>query len=140
MSAFVMSQLDISKAVRFVTRHGPAHGCGYCNLNKVVHEFDPMFLAKPERFASQLYHMNVSAVCFRYEESEDEYADTFEYNTHVGDVTPIQAYKYLRCLSYQCDEGDVDTWPLFGLLTAMINELGACILLQSPQYDAAVWG
>ena len=91
-----------------------------------------------EKIAKALYALNVGAVNCRYNET-----DTTEY-TGFKNVLPCnskhQTYKTLRCLLYQCSEGDTPEKPLFKQLESISDALAHDIVSSSKEFDQAAWG
>ncbi len=101
------------------------------------------------KLAFDLHAMNVAAVNVRY---GDNVVPSVAGTTPAGEVptfsgfkrsgkpvSPIQLYKHLQCLRYQCGEGEIDTTPLFLMLTRMIHAQAKLIVESMPEYEAARW-
>jgi hypothetical protein len=96
-----------------------------------------------KRLAECLYWLNRAAVSQRY--SCPELAKpALEYRAWLEDgpitETPVQAYKSLRCLIYQCSEGDIPETPLYKALVNYAAAIAAYIVCSTPEYDEAAWG
>lgn len=55
-------------------------------------------------------------------------------------VGAVPAYKALRCLLYQCSEGDIPDAPLYEALEALSDAWAREIVCALPEYDRAAWG
>lgn len=95
------------------------------------------------------YAMNLDAVTQRYPGDTKEHApgpcdisDIHEnYVYQHCDMTPAQGYKSIRCLIYQCSEGNVpDVCGLYKTLAEFAEKLAHSIASDSPEYEAADWG
>ena len=109
----------------------------------------------PTEVGRALYAMNVEAVMQRYPDCRANPADLpGEHGAHLlpttyqaprlprhplGTTEMIGAYKAMRCLLYQCAEGDVPDSPLYTELRLAAGELAAEIVHGLPAYDAAAW-
>ncbi len=91
----------------------------------------------------RLYDLNVQATGERY---PDESADSlpgpvvkgYTY-TRLVPPSPIQAYKSLGCLLYQCSEGDVPDSPLYQALQELQHGIAAALVCDLPEYNRADW-
>ena len=57
-----------------------------------------------------------------------------------ADVSPVEQFKAISCLLYQCCEDKVPNSPLFGDLNRAGGELARAIVQELPEYDQASWG
>ena len=57
-----------------------------------------------------------------------------------ADATPVQQFKAISCLLYQCHEGKVHESRLYGELNHAAGELAQRIVQDLPEYDKASWG
>lgn len=93
----------------------------------------------PLALASALYALNESAVLQRYP-GDPDFSATPRYNHKIALCSKVAAYKALRCLRYQCSEGEADKSPLYAELTAVIGSLAEAIVSALPEYARAAWG
>lgn len=94
-----------------------------------------------DRLAIELYQMNREAVKQRYSEPSDsdyiKIPDVFNWD---GDkLNKYQCLKSMKCLRYQCSEGNVPKTKLFKLLDAIINCWTSYIIDEIPEYNKAGW-
>jgi hypothetical protein len=89
----------------------------------------------PADLGTDLWNLNVDALNHRY----DDELDYMRYIPEPISCTPIQAYKALRCLLYQCNEGDLKTCELYEKLQAFTDSYAGKILSTSPEYEKAQW-
>lgn len=54
--------------------------------------------------------------------------------------TPVEAYKALSCLLYQCSEGDVPETALYAALEDLRARIASEVISRLPAYDQAPWG
>jgi hypothetical protein len=54
-------------------------------------------------------------------------------------LTRVAAYKALRCLIYQCSEGDVTESDTFKELEVVAGEVAHAIVSALPAYETAAW-
>ncbi len=57
-----------------------------------------------------------------------------------ADATPVEQFKAIHCLLYQCHEGKVHESRLYGELNRAAGELAQRIVQDLPEYDKASWG
>ena len=57
-----------------------------------------------------------------------------------ADATPVQQFKAISCLLYQCHEGKAHESRLYVELNRAAGELAQRIVQDLPEYDKASWG
>jgi hypothetical protein len=57
-----------------------------------------------------------------------------------ADATPVEQFKAITCLLYQCCEGKVPDSSLYAELDRAAGELAQRIVQDLPEYDKASWG
>ena len=57
-----------------------------------------------------------------------------------ADATPIEQFKAIHCLLYQCHEGKVHESRLYDELNSAAGELAQRVVQDLPEYDKASWG
>ena len=57
-----------------------------------------------------------------------------------ADVSPVEQFKAISCLLYQCCEGKVPNSPLYDELNRAAGQLAQAIIQESPEYEQASWG
>jgi hypothetical protein len=133
MSAFVVAKVTIDRVVSALAFQHPTASYGARKFTEfgydLTQESDCSFLGR------DLWAMNVAAVNQRYEENEAAQPYTF---TRVN-VGPMQAVKSMKCLRYQCSEGDVPDRPLYKALDYAIASLAEHIVSAPPEYERAKW-
>lgn len=94
-----------------------------------------------DRLYQEFYIMNRNAVIQRYNEKEDsEYIKLPEnINWDGGKQDKLQALKSMKCLRYQCSEGNVPESKTFKLLEEIINAWEDYIIEKIPEYEIARW-
>ena len=94
-----------------------------------------------DRLAIELYKMNREAVKQRYNEADDsDYIKIPEkLNWDGGKIDKFQALKSMRCLIYQCAEGNVPKTKLFKFLEELIESWTWYIINAMPEYEKARW-
>jgi hypothetical protein len=55
-------------------------------------------------------------------------------------ASPVEQFKAMSCLLYQCSEGNVSDTQLYGELNRAAGELAQRIVQDLPEYDKASWG
>ena len=138
MSAFIVEDKTINKIVTFlaIDRDGDW-------LRREIQKktgFDLETAQGKSDFARALFRMNVAAVSQRYDDGVENFAPmTYQYQIDIT-ITPITVFKALKCLRYQCSEGNVPETELYKLLEYIISALAEKIISNNPEYDKAYWG
>jgi hypothetical protein len=57
-----------------------------------------------------------------------------------AEASPVEQFKAIHCLLYQCCEGKVPTSRLYDELNHAAGELAQRIVQDLPEYDKASWG
>ena len=57
-----------------------------------------------------------------------------------ANAKPVEQFKAMHCLLYQCHEGKVHESRLYGELNRVAGELAQRIVQDLPEYDKACWG
>jgi len=57
-----------------------------------------------------------------------------------ADASPVEQFKAITCLLYQCSEGDVSNSQIYGELSRAAGELAQRIVQDLPEYGKASWG
>jgi hypothetical protein len=88
----------------------------------------------------KLFALNCQAVDQRYGngQSKEFYTEAYQYKPFAN-VPRMQVYKSMRCLLYQCSEGNVPDTKLFQDLNDFCNGVARSIISDLPEYDAASW-
>jgi hypothetical protein len=121
MSAFIVSKECIDRVVFAIL--GPHAAQSACN-----------------KLGRALSEMNARAMTARYGDSDgapDASAYVFEPSPVSSRAVSVKA---IRCLIYQCTEGDVSESELYKSLEARGNELCVDIVCASDEYKGAPWG
>lgn len=131
MSAFFVGDDCLTKVVTAILRYTDTFGG------------EASFPCNASHIGSELRQMNAEALRQRY---SDRFGDTeldYEFPGMAEAATPEALLKAVRCLHYQCAEGNVpETDPLF----AELDKLSEAMLAAgvggdgSPAYEAAPWG
>ena len=139
MSAFMVNTNVMSKVVtaillNFDTFDGRSTACG-------------TLLAAPtdaqkeagSKIGRKLFLMNRRALCARYDCGEHLQLPEFVFE-RWADATPVQQFKAMSCLLYQCHEGKVHESRLYDELNHAAGELAQRIVQDLPEYEKASWG
>lgn len=101
--------------------------------------------ADPTDIGRQLYRLNYDAIHARYPDTVDHpenvpgvpvEVDGYRWSPRTH-YTKCAMYKALRCLKYQCSEGDVPEEPLYEKLVQAIDVLGYEIISDLPDFKRA---
>jgi len=87
----------------------------------------------------RLFLLNRSALRARYGCGDHLRVPEFVFD-RWADATPVQQFKAMSCLLYQCHEGKVHESPLYDELNHAAGELAQRIVQDLPDYDKASWG
>jgi hypothetical protein len=86
-----------------------------------------------------LFDLNVRAVDARYGAGEAATFRDLDYRHRPELCSDVQALKSLRCLLYQCSEGDVPETPLYKALDELSHAWALEIVEALPAWAAAQW-
>jgi hypothetical protein len=126
MSAFIVSDETFNNIVY-----------GLLNLPKGVFiDGFSDYEGKPELLGKHLLKMNRLAIYSRYKVKGES---RYRYKTPV-DVSPVQLYKLIQCLLYQCSEGKVPKMKLFKRLDVMRDVISDYIISSMEEYKLTNWG
>ncbi len=94
-----------------------------------------------DRLAIELFTMNRDAVQQRYDEPEDsDYIKIPEkVNWNEGKLDIWQTLKSLKCLRYQCSEGNVPESEMYKFLEKIIRSWTDYCVETIPEYQKAKW-
>src|SRR5215831_5313351 len=91
------------------------------------------------KIGRKLFLMNRRALHAGYVCSGDNPLPQFVFE-RWADATPVEQFKAIHCLLYQCSEGNVPNSPLYDALNHAARELAQWIVQDLPDYDKASWG
>src|SRR5258708_6081482 len=90
------------------------------------------------KIGRKLFLMNRRALRARYGGADIRLAE-FVFENWAG-ATPVEQFKAIHCLLYQCHEGKVHESRLYNELNHAAGELAQRIVQDLPEYDKASWG
>jgi hypothetical protein len=91
------------------------------------------------KIGRKLFLMNRRALRARYGCGGDTRLADFVFD-RWADATPVEQFKAMSCLLYQCHEGKVHHSRLYDELNRAVGELAQRIVQDLPEYDQASWG
>ena len=91
------------------------------------------------RIGRKLFLMNRRALRARYGCGGDTRLADFVFD-RWADATPVEQFKAMSCLLYQCHEGKAHESRLYDELNRAAGELAQRIVQDLPEYDQASWG
>lgn len=121
------------------TMHRALMGLSYAMRQRGIYTDD--LTVKGQRW----FQMNIDALKARYgnrafEPGEPVYdPESYRFKLEAADRHPVDYYKALQCLRYQCTEGDVVESDTFKELDAAVCECAARIISGLPEYERAEW-
>ena len=130
----------------FIVEPACMHRCVQGTLDR-VRVFADM-LAEAENASAigkALYAMNTAAIKDRYPHHPDmaehgeQLAKSYVYVPQQRRVGVV-IYKAMRCLLYQCSEGNVPETALYKELEKLADEWAGSIVADLPEYERAPWG
>ena len=89
------------------------------------------------KIGNKLFLLNRKAVCARYGCSTLGPPD-FAFK-EWADASPVEQFKAISCLLYQCCEGTVSNSGLYDELNRAAGELAQRIVQDLPEYEQASW-
>ena len=140
MSAFMVEDHTINRVVTWLRREVQTTRF---RLDRLAREYDVDLTSEnwDEKLARAMFQLNCDGVNARYGEGEAEKFRplTFTYKTEVYHSL-VQVLKSLRCLLYQCSEGEVPRTMLYQFFEEVEHHLAVKIVSSLPEYDTATWG
>lgn len=142
MSAFMVEDRTINDPVAFLKDFTRDDNWILKPLAKLGYD-----LAKREdreRLAKDLFVLNIDGVNARYGENQAQEFRPLDFTFVDGVSSPkrlniVQCVKSLRCLIYQCSEGDVPQRDLYKAMEQVLCKLEAHVVRNLPAYDKAEW-
>lgn len=145
MSAFIVSQKTINQVLTFLNGHldrGCGPGYAFRQLGFVLDDPDSL-----QKLGQELFDLNCLAVDTRYAHNAEAlrtFAEQKEvFHFRFEECLPIQAYKSLQCLYYQCSEARATDTKLYKALSRVEHEVADYLLTElvcKAEYDKAQWG
>jgi hypothetical protein len=95
-----------------------------------------------QRLADSLFVLNCEAIRQRYGEGAitNDLADRDPFEFRIVTRDPIDVFKAVNCLIYQCSEGSVPEQKLYKVLDRIGAQIAEQVVRTLPEYDAAPWG
>ena len=139
MSAFICNNKTINRILTFL--NNPKGILGDLSYTKELFNkggFDIENEAGLQNLGKAIKNLNCDAVAQRYNEKKDIEA-VEEYTFKYEFTTLYQAFNHLRCLTYQCSEGNIPETKLYKLLEKLEQNLEYTIALENPEVKGAEW-
>ena len=127
MSAYIVEKQTIDRIVTYLQTP---------DVRQHIDYHHPSLAGTAREQGQRLWGMNVQAVDARYEERNA--VTLYRHSTAL--CSPVQTLKSIRCLLYQCSEGDVPETELWRALDTLSVDLAIEIVAGLPEWDAAQWG
>ncbi len=125
MSTFVVNYETINKIQSYLS----SYGC--------VEALADFYEQLTEQGIKML-KLNIDAYDLRYGFKKDySYAKAYEFKDI--NVTPVEAYKALECLLYQCNVDNNKNRKLYRMLRNLRIEIANHIVRKLPEYEEAGW-
>lgn len=148
MSAFVVGPETMDQVVRLILKGGLARTFAGCFI-------DSGEAKTADEIGRKLFAVNVEAVCQRYPdcrvdpsnmpgiEGAHELPANYRFSGNFKPLSRadrIRAHKALKCLIYQCSEGDVTETPGYAEMERLAADNAEAIVNELPEYKSAEWG
>jgi hypothetical protein len=148
MSAFIVNKNTMTKVVLAILQNTDEFHGTLTHRRQIVDDpLDELQLKASMEIGGKLYAMNEAAVGTRYPNAVKRnepgikapvFAMTDPDRAHYP--TPMEMFAAIRCLLYQCHEGEVPKRALYKELNAVAGELAQRIVQDLPEYERAPWG
>lgn len=137
MSSYIVETKTIHRIITHIDRHRDQIGfvCVCRRLGEMG--YDLTARSGLEQLGADVIALNYAATNQHYGTDD---APEVRYEYRHDRASTLQVLKSLRCLLYQCSEGDVPESRLFGWLESYERSLLRHIVDQLPEYTATEWG
>lgn len=142
MSAFIVDDKTINGIVSWlndaIKRQTDYSWCAQ-TLLKLGYKLDTEFGCK--RIAEEMFTLNCDSIEQRYGEGQAKEFRPLDFQfCLIRPPNNYQALKSMRCLLYQCCEGDVpEQSDLYNALDKVSLELSYQLVTRSREYESATW-
>ena len=138
MSAFIVDKKTIDRVLTFLNRMRSSNTLGATIVKSVLREHKTKIETDEDLtfMGNALLLMNKQAVDYRY----SRISLIQEYKYEVAESSNVQVLKSMKCLKYQCTEGDIDKLKLYKFLQDLEKALMVIIIDSIPEYNEAEWG
>ena len=138
MSSFIVNSNVMNKVVTAILLNlDTFDGESTCRVALLATPTDAQ-KAAGTKIGNKLFLLNRKAVCARYGCSTLGPPD-FAFK-EWADASPVEQFKAISCLLYQCCEDKVPNSPLYDELNRAAGELAQAIVQDLPEYDQAARG
>ena len=139
MSAFIVNTNVMAKVVTAILLNFDTFGGeGTCRTALLASPTDAQ-KAAGTKIGRKLSVMNRGALRARYGRREHLNVPEFVFEKWA-DATPVEQFKAMCCVLYQCCEGNVPNSRLYDELNRSAGELAQSIVQDLPEYEKAAWG
>jgi hypothetical protein len=139
MSAFMVNTNVMAKVVTAILLNFDTFdGDSTCRVKLLAAPTDEQKEAG-SKIGRKLFLMNRRALSTRYGCGNHLRLPEFVFEKWA-DATPVQQFKAMSCLLYQCHEGKVHESRLYDELNRAAGELAQRIVQDLPEYEKAPWG
>src|ERR1700751_1562951 len=139
MSAFMVNTNVMAKVVTAILLNFDTFdGASTCRVKLLAAPTDEQKDAGT-KIGRKLFLMNRRALRARYGCGDHLRLPEFAFE-RWADATPVEQFKAIVCLLYQCCEGKVPNSPLYDELNRAAGELAQRIVQALREYEQASWG
>ena len=139
MSAFMVNTNVMAKVVTAILLNlDTFDGESTCRVKLLAAPTDEQKDAG-SKIGRKLFLMNRRALRSRYGCGGDIRLAEFVFE-RWADATPVEQFKAIHCVLYQCCEGKVSDSRLYDELNHAAGELAQRIVQDLPEYEKAPWG
>jgi len=139
MSAFMVNNNVMAKVVTAILLNLDAFdGEGTCRVALLASPTDAQREAGT-KIGRKLFLLNRRGLRARYGCGEHLRLPEFVFE-RWADATPIEQFKAMFCMIYQCSEGKIPESRLYDELSRAAGELAQRIVQDLPEYEKASWG
>ena len=139
MSAFMVNTKVMAKVVTAILLNlDTFDGESTCRVALLASPTDAQKEAGT-KIGRKLFLLNRRALRARYGFGDYPRVPEFVFE-RWADATPVEQFKAIHCVLYQCHEGKVHESRLYGELNRAAGELAQRIVQDLPEYDQASWG
>lgn len=119
---------------RFLVSNATIDACIYA-----IYTHDKTFLGYSDSDALGAALLRLNEFAIDQHSDPKSLSDHLDYRYEHRPITPMQSFKAIDCLVYQCSEGAVLQFPLYLRLRTFRDSLATIVIRGTNEYEKAQW-